>query len=362
MTRITENTIESFAIELLDNLGYEYIYAPNIAPDFHSDGGVAEGRGGQDTRNSYEQVLLLNRLKNAVKRINKAIPPDAQAEAIKEIQRIVSPELIANNETFHRYLTEGIPVSKRVDGDDRGDRVWLIDFKNPNNNDFVVANQFTVIENHNNKRPDIILFVNGIPLVVIELKNAADENATIHSAFNQIETYKAVIPSLFTYNGFVIISDGLEAKAGSISAAYSRFMAWKTSDGKMEASHLVSQLETLIKGMLNKETLLDLICHFIVFEKTKKVEPAKSRTDSVGKDPDTGIITLSTVKKLAAYHQYYAVNRAVESTLRAAGFKGSLREVDRKILEESPESYGLPGVKNQPPGDRKGGVVWHTRG
>lgn len=307
MTRITENTIEAFAIELLDKLGYVYIYAPDIAP-FPSDGGVVEDRGGQDTRGSYAQVLLLNRLQNAVKRINHSIPADAQAEAIKEIQRIASPELLANNETFHRLLTEGIPVSKRVDGDDRGDRVWLIDFKNPYNNEFVVSNQFTIIENGNNKRPDVILFVNGIPLVVIELKNAADENTTINSAFKQVETYKAIIPSLFTYNGFVVISDGLEAKAGSISAGFSRYMAWKSADGKAEASHLVSQLETLIQGMLNKETLIDLIRHFIVFEKTKK------------EDAITGITTISTVKKLAAYHQYYAVNRAVESTLRATGF------------------------------------------
>ncbi|NLE03863.1 MAG: type I restriction endonuclease subunit R, partial [Crenarchaeota archaeon] len=287
MTRLTEHSIEAFAIELLDKLGYEYIYAPNIAPD-----------GEAPERETYEQVLLVERLQNAVKRINKSIPADAQAEAIKEIQRIASPELLANNEAFHRLLTEGISVSKRVDGDDRGDRVWLIDFKNPYNNDFVVANQFTVVENNNNKRPDVILFVNGIPLVVIELKNAADENATIHSAFKQIETYKTIIPTLFTYNGFVVISDGLEAKAGSISAGFSRFMAWKSADGKAEASHLVSQLETLILGMLNKETLIDLIRHFIVFEKSKR------------EDTETGIITITTVKKLAAYHQYYAVNRA----------------------------------------------------
>jgi type I site-specific restriction-modification system R (restriction) subunit/very-short-patch-repair endonuclease len=297
MTRITENTIESFAIELLEKLGYAYIYAPDIAPDSENP-----------ERESFEQVLLVQRLQNAVKRINPSIPVVAQAEAIKEIHRIASPELLANNETFHRLLTEGIPVSKRVDGDDRGDRVWLIDFKNPHNNEFVVANQFTIIENGNNKRPDVILFVNGIPLVVIELKNAADENTTINSAFKQVETYKAIIPSLFTYNGFVVISDGLEAKAGSISSGFSRFMSWKSADGKAEASHLVSQLETLIQGMLNKETLIDLIRHFIVFEKSKK------------EDSETGVTTISTVKKIAAYHQYYAVNRAVESTLRAAGF------------------------------------------
>jgi len=338
MTRITENIIEAFAIELLDKLGYEYIYAPDIAHD-----------GENPERDSYAQVLLLNRLQNAVKRINHNIPADAQAEAIKEIQRIASPELLTNNETFHRLLTEGIPVSKRVDGDDRGDRVWLIDFKNPNNNDFVVANQFTIIENGNNKRPDVILFVNGIPLVVIELKNAADENTTINSAFKQVETYKSIIPSLFTFNGFVIISDGLEAKAGSISSGFSRFMSWKSADGKAEASHLVSQLETLIQGMLNKETLIDLLRHFIVFEKSKK------------EDAETGITTISTVKKLAAYHQYYAVNRAVESTLRATGFTLE-HETPVSMVMESPESYGVPGVKNQPIGDKKGGVVWHTQG
>lgn len=338
MTRITENIIEAFAIELLDKLGYEYIYAPDIAPDSENP-----------ERNSYGEVLLVNRLQNAVKRINHSIPADAQAEAIKEIQRIASPELLANNETFHRLLTEGIPVSKRVDGDDRGDRVWLIDFKNPHNNEFVVANQFTIIENGNNKRPDVILFINGIPLVVIELKNAADENTTINSAFKQVETYKTIIPSLFTYNGFVVISDGLEAKAGSISAGFSRYMSWKSADGKAEASHLVSQLETLIQGMLNKETLIDLIRHFIVFEKSKK------------EDAETGITTISTVKKLAAYHQYYAVNRAVESTLRATGFTVE-HETPLSMVMESPESYGVPGVKNQPIGDRKGGVVWHTQG
>jgi type I restriction enzyme R subunit len=184
---------------------------------------------------------------------------------------------------------------------------------------------------------------------VIELKNAADENTTINSAFKQVETYKAIIPSLFTYNGFVVISDGLEAKAGSISAGFSRYMAWKSADGKAEASHLVSQLETLIQGMLNKETLIDLIRHFIVFEKSKKEDAA------------TGITTISTVKKVAAYHQYYAVNRAVESTLRASGYTLP-KETPLSMAMEAPESYGVAGVKNQPIGDRKGGVVWHTQG
>jgi type I restriction enzyme R subunit len=338
MTKITENSIEELAIERLQELGYDYVYAPEIAPD-----------GERPERSSYDDVLLGGRLRDAVSKINPNVPYDSQVEAIKELQRINSPELLTNNETFHRMLTEGINVTYQKDGQQRGDLVWLIDFENPENNEFVVANQFTVIENSNNKRPDIILFVNGIPLVVIELKNAADESTTTKSAFKQLETYKATIPSLFNYNGFMVISDGLEAKAGSLSAGFTRFMAWKTSDGIVEASHLVSELETLITGMLNKKTILDLIRHFIVFEKSKK------------EDLKTGIVSITTVKKLAAYHQYYAVNRAVESAIRASGHNASSKKPIGKVAE-SPESYGLSGVKSQPTGDRKGGVVWHTQG
>ncbi|MBU1113608.1 MAG: type I restriction endonuclease subunit R [Bacteroidetes bacterium] len=311
MIKITENDIELLAIEQLEKLGYNYIYAPDIAPD--SD---------RPERESFEDVLLVNRLKLAVNRINSTIPADAREDAIKQIMRLSSPELISNNETFHRMLTEGIKVTYKKNGDTRGDYVWLIDFNNPENNEFLVANQFTVVENNVNKRPDIIIFINGIPLVVIELKNPAVDNATIMSAFKQLDTYKKAIPSLFTYNGFLIISDGLEAKAGSLSAGFSRFMAWKSADGKAEASHLVGQLEVLINGMLNKQTLLDLLRHFIVFEKTKR------------EDAKTKITTIETVKKLAAYHQYYAVNKAVATTISASSFNG----------------------------DRKGGVVWHTQG
>jgi type I restriction enzyme R subunit len=311
MSHLTESAIENFAIRLFEQLGYSYVYGPNIAPD-----------GETPERNSYDEVILKDRLWSAVQRINSSVPRHALQEAMKDVKRIHSPELLANNETFHRLLTEGVKVSYQKDGQDRGDLVWLIDFAKPDNNEFVVANQFTVIENHQNKRPDLVLFVNGLPLVVIELKNAADENATIKSAYKQIETYKHTIPSLFTTNAILVVSDGLEAKAGSLSAGFSRFMTWKSADGKTEASPLVSQLETLINGMLNKATLLDLIRHFVVFEKSKK------------EDTKTGVISISTVKKLAAYHQYYAVNAAIASTLRAS-------------------SSG---------GDQKAGVVWHTQG
>lgn len=335
MSKITESAIEKFAIELFEKQGFQYIYGPSIAPDSETP-----------ERQSFEDVLLLEKLQKAVGRINSKIPEEAREDAIKQIQRINSPELIANNETFHRMLTEGINISYQKDGQNRGDLVWLIDFENPENNDFVVCNQFTVIENHVNKRPDIILFVNGLPLVVIELKNPTKDEATVRSAFRQLQTYKEQIPSLFTYNGLLVISDGLEAKAGSISAGFSRFMAWKTADGKEEASPLVGQMEILIKGMLNKNTLLDLVRHFIVFEKSKK------------EDVQTGIITIQTVKKLASYHQFYAVNRAVKSTLRASGFS----KVQNKESISLSQTNLVRNNSLQPFGDRKGGVVWHTQG
>lgn len=311
MDKITENDIELLAIEQLEKLGYDYIYAPDIAPDSETP-----------ERESFEDVLLVDSLRLAIDKINPTIPAEAKEDALKQIQRLNSPELISNNEAFHRMLTEGIKVTYQNNGETRGDYVWLINFDNPDNNEFVVANQFTVIENNVNKRPDVLIFINGIPLVVIELKNPAVDNATVKSAYKQLQTYKEAIPSLFTYNGFLIISDGLEAKAGSLSAGLSRFMAWKSSDGKTEASHLMGQLEILINGMLNKQTLLDLLRHFIVFEKTKR------------EDAKTKITTIETIKKLAAYHQYYAVNKAVVTTITASADNG----------------------------DRKGGVVWHTQG
>jgi type I restriction enzyme R subunit len=333
MSRLTESAIEDLAIKLLERQGYSYIYGPDIAPD-----------GDNPERGSYDEGILTGRLEQALRRINPKLPPAVLQTALKEVQRIHSPDLLANNEAFHRLLTEGVKVSYQQEGDERGDLVWLIDFVNPEKNEFVVANQFTVIENQKNKRPDLVLFVNGIPLVVIELKNGADENATIKAAWRQIETYKQTIPSLLTPNAFVVISDGLEARAGSLSAGLSRFMAWKSAEGKAEASHLVSRLETLIQGMLNKTTLLDLLRHFIVFEKSKR------------EDPGTGVISISTVKKLAAYHQYYAVNAAVVSTLRAAALD------DFVGIRQSPTSYGLATVRIQPKGDKKAGVVWHTQG
>lgn len=311
MSKITENDIELYTIEELESLGFQFLNGPAIAPD----GDVPE-------RREYRDIILSGRLRAALQKLNPDIPVVAREQALREVQRISSPELITNNETFHRFLTDGVPVQYRLDGNEKSDYVWLIDFANPLNNEFLIVNQYTVIENNQNKRPDILLFVNGIPLVLIELKNAADENATIRKAFDQIQTYKATIPSLFTYNSLCVISDGMESRAGSVSSGFSRYMVWKSADGRTEASRFAPQIETLIKGMLNPATLLDLVRNFIVFEKSRK------------EDPKTGLIQVETIKKVAAYHQYYAVNKAVENTLNAAADTGN----------------------------RKGGVVWHTQG
>ena len=334
MTKLLESDIEQMAIELLQAKRWEYLYGPDIAPD-----------GETPMRTAFDEVVLREKLERAVVRLNPSVKEEVRDEAIKTVLRIASPDTLANNEAFHRLLTEGVPVSIYQDGMERGERIWLIDFEDPWNNEFTLVNQFTIIENGHNRRPDVLLFVNGLPLVIIELKNAADENATIESAYKQIETYKQQIPSLFTYNELIIISDGLEARAGSLSAGFSRFTAWKSEDGENIASPLMSQLEVLINGMLQKDTLLDLIRSFTVFEKQKT------------EDLKTGITTIKTVKKIAAYHQYYAVNKAVESTLRATGIN-----LGGDKVAESPVNFGFKTVKEQTVGDHRAGVVWHTQG
>jgi type I restriction enzyme R subunit len=308
---ITENIIEQSAIEILQSLGWEYVNGKEISPD----GLFCE-------RENYKQIILTQRLRSAITKINPNIPLDAQESAFQKVLRIYSPELLHNNEEFHKLLVEKVKIPFQQNGYERSHEVALIDFENPDNNQFLVVNQYTIIEGNQNKRPDILLFVNGIPLVVIELKSAVRENADINSAFRQIQTYKSIIPSLFTYNAICIISDGLECKAGSLSAELSRYMSWKSADGVKDVSRFKPLLETMLHGMLKPVTLLDLIRNFIVFEKTKKVEI------------NTGLTQILTEKKLAAYHQFYAVNKAVQSSITASAAAG----------------------------DKRGGVVWHTQG
>lgn len=297
---ITENEIEEIALNYLQGLGYTYQLGTVISPD------------GEHPERQYNEVVLVTRLCDAIDKLNPTLSQDAKEDALKKVLRTESPNALINNETFHRYLTDGVDVEMRTESGIRGEKIYIVDFVNPENNEFLAINQFTVVEGNQNKRPDIILFVNGLPLVVIELKNAVDENANLKSAFNQLQTYKQAIPSLFTYNSLLVISDGWDARCGTITSDYGRFMTWKTKDGQTTADHLQPQMEVMFYGMLNKHTLLDLIRQFIVFEKS----------DS------------KTLKKVAAYHQYYAVNKAVESTVTASGSNG----------------------------DRRGGVIWHTQG
>jgi type I restriction enzyme R subunit len=326
---LTEDQIEQYHLELLQSLGYNYINGYEIQPE-----------GTHQERESFGEVVLKERLKQAIYQLNPDIPPDSQQEALREILNINKGDLLNNNEQFYKFLIEGVTVEFQQDGESRGKPVNLIDWKNPENNDFLAVNQYTVIEDNHNRRPDLILFINGLPLVVIELKNAVDEKANLRAAYNQIQTYKNQISSLFTYNALLIISDGLSARAGSLTAGFNRFSAWKTpssnfyqgeknlnyevprSMGEEFREREINELETLTRAMLNKQTLLDLIRHFTVFEKTKN------------EDLKTGIISITTIKKIAAYHQYYAVNQAVESVIKATS----------------------------PAGDRRGGVLWHTQG
>lgn len=302
MKNFCESHLEEAALEWLEELGYEIVFAPDIAPD-----------GEYPEREDYSDVILNDRLKEALKRINPKMPHDAIEDAFRQITIPQSPSLIMNNKTFQKMITDGIDVQvKQADGSYRTEKIYVFDFEKLLNNEFMAANQFTIIGHGAEKRPDVIAFVNGIPLVVIELKSASDENVDITDAYNQLQTYKMTIPSLFTYNSFMVISDGINARAGTITSDEDRFMAWRTIDGDDVAPLSIPQLEVLIKGMFQRDRFLDIIKHFVLFQ-------------SDGKE---------TIKILAGYHQYHAVNKAVESTERAT-------------------------MQN---GDRRIGVIWHTQG
>jgi len=300
---VSESVLEEEFLEYFRALGYTIAHGPDIAPGES----LAE-------RNSYEEVVLLNRIQNAMGRLNPSVPYEAREGALRKIIRTSSPSLVENNHQLHRMLVDGVDVEyRRDDGRIAGDKVRLIDFDNLDNNDFLAVNQFTVVENGINRRADIVLFINGLPLVLIELKNPADENATIWSAFNQLQTYKMQIPSLLRFNEALIISDGLEARIGTLTADRERFMPWPTMDGENLASKTTLQSEVLVKGICHKRRLLDLIRHFIVFEENEKGQ---------------------RIKKMAAYHQFHAVNKAIDETVNAS----------------------------KPSGNKRIGVVWHTQG
>ena len=330
MTAPYEADVEKTAIELLERQGYSY-----IPPERQ-----------KTERDSVSEVVLRNRLETAIDNLNPNVPNGVREQAIRQVLSLSGHNLIASNEEFYRMLVEGVAEEYQKEGETVGKRVRLIDFENPHNNNLAVCNQFTVTENTTTKRPDVVVFINGLPVAVIELKNPTDETATVQKAFNQLQNYKETIPSLFCYNGVLVASDGLDARAGSLTAGWNRFMAWKTVDGEREDSTTTPQLETVIRGMLRPDVLIDLIRHFTVFEPTRY------------EDPKTGVVTVRSEKKIAAYHQYHAVKKAVQSTIRAS--HGEKRVT--LLVEEEPQKYGLLGVKDQPKGDRKAGVVWHTQG
>jgi type I restriction enzyme R subunit len=323
----TESTIEQAALDWIASLGYGVAFGPDLAFD-----------GSAPERENYQDVVLTGRLREALVRLNPNLPCEVHEEALKQLTHINQPSLLLNNHAFHRLLVDGIPIDyKNEDNRMISGRVRVIDFENPENNDWLVVNQYTVeAAYHNNtvnRRPDMVLFINGLPMAVIELKNATDENATIWSAFNQLQTYKEQIPALFTYDEALIVSDGLNARIGALTANKEWFLPWKTIEGEATAPAAVTQLEVLLKGVFEKRRFLDLMQYFIVFERDRGAP---------------------VVKKIAGYHQFHAVNVAVEETIRAA------QEI--RAVRELRGHYSASKMKTGEIGDHRIGVVWHTQG
>jgi len=326
MAHLTESVVEQAALAWLESLGYTILLGPEIAP-----GEL------QAERDNYGQVVLERRLRQALQRLNPQVPADAIEEAFRKLTRPDSPSLVANNHLIHKYLVEGVPVEyQRPDGSIGGDLVSVLDYEMPENNEFLAVNQFTVVEDQHERRPDVVLFVNGLPLAVIELKNPADEQADVWKAFNQLQTYKQQIPSLFTFNEALVISDGVQARVGTLTGDREWFLPWRTIKGEELADMRLPQVQVVLEGVFEKRRFLDLVRHFIVFE-----------------DVGGGVL----VKKMAGYHQYHAVNVALQETIRACvppSVPSAVREEDG--------TYFARGQRDARPGDRRVGVVWHTQG
>ena len=284
-------------------------------------------------RRDYGQVVLEERLRQALVRLNPVLPPEALEDGYRKFTRIDALSLIERNRAVHRMLVDGVTVEyRRADGSIAGAQARVLDFDDPENNDWLAANQFTVAEGQHNRRPDVVVFVNGLPLAVIELKNPADENATIWTAFQQLQTYLAQIPSLFAYNASLLVSDGVQARIGTLGAGREWFKPWRTISGRDDAAANLAELQVVLKGVFEQRRFLDLVRHFIVFE-----------------DLGGGVLA----KKMAGYHQFHAVNVAVEQTLRAAQAHKAL---------QTPGRYEAGSKPGGDPGDRRVGVVWHTQG
>ena len=293
MTAFTESVVEEAALAWLEALGYAVLHGPEIA---------AGEPGAERSDPNYRDVMLDGRLRQALFRLNADLPPEALEDACRKLMRNDAPSLVERNRALHRMLVDGVTVEyRRKDGSIAGAQARLIDFDIPDNNDWLAVNQFTVSDGQHTRRPDVVLFVNGLPLAVIELKNPADENATVWSAFHQLQTYQAQIPALFATNAALIVSDGVQARIGSLGAGKEWFKPWRTIAGREDASAKLSELQVVLEGVFEKRRFLDLLRYFIVFEDS-------AASGGGGK----------LVKKMAGYHQFHAVNVAVEETLRAA--------------------------------------------
>ena len=315
----TEDQLEQLCLDWFRTGGYTYAYGPDIAFD-----------GDTPERSDYQQVVLTGRLLASLRKINPHIPFATLEEAAQTVTKPESPVLIHNNRVFHKLLLEGVPVEYRDGDDTKADHVQLIDFYNVEKNQFLVVNQFTVQGRKQLRRPDIVVFINGLPIAVIELKNPADINADVWKAYDQLQTYKDEIPDLFVCNEALVVSDGLTARIGSLTANKERFLPWRTLRNEDDKPLLEYELEKVVKGFFDRELLLDYLRYFILYEQ------------------DDGNI----IKKIAGYHQFHAVREAVRVTLIASAPSQALEISDQRA------TYG----REVQPGSRKAGVVWHTQG
>ena len=326
MTTLTEFEVEQATLDWLESLGWSVAHGPDIAPDTPG----AE-------RLDYGQVVLEQRLRDALARLNPDLPAAALDDAFRQLNRPEGPMLETRNRAFHRMLVDGVAVEYRTDeGTVRGSQVSMIDFDDPSGNDWLAVNQLTVVENKHERRPDIVMFVNGLPLGIIELKNPADEDATIWTAWRQLQTYKVELPALFAMNAVLMVSDGVEARIGTLTAGREWFKPWRTISGETLADVRLPQLQVLLEGVCKPGRFLSLVRDFIVFE-----------------DDGSGAL----VKKMAGYHQFHAVEVAVAETLRAAELSQTAERLEEEgVCHESGHKAG--GA----PGDRRIGVIWHTQG
>jgi len=323
----TESIVEDAALAWMEGLGYSVLNGPAIAA-----GELAAERSDAD----YRDVILERRLRQALVRLNPGLPAEALEDAFRKLMRVDAPSLLERNRAVHRLLVDGVTVEhRRPDDSIAGAQAKVIDFDLPDNNDWLAVNQFTVSEGQNIRRPDVVLFVNGLPLAVIELKNPADENATIWTAFQQLQTYQAQIPMLFATNAALVVSDGVQARIGALGAGKEWFKPWRTITGREDAPASLAELQVVLAGVFDKRRFLDLMQNFIVFE-----------------DEGGGRLT----KKMAGYHQFHAVKVAVAETLRAA------KAVADGMIMELPGQFEAGRKPGGDPGDRRVGVVWHTQG